>query len=159
MTFVIYILRRSYFDKERQTLRSNSIESPGTRFTNDFAIIIQMSRKLSFTVKIYSWLLLLLQNFTHAMTAQLLCPVQNFVVINLVEMQFPSNLYYEGKIVSETNGPLAVSAWDCHQGDKMVIKLSYLHNETSYPDKPHSLDSISPPGMSHKCVRGQVRGD
>ena len=75
-------------------------------FMNDFAIVIQIRWKIGFSVtSLYG--IILLQNLAHAMTAQLSCHVQNFIVTTLhyildeIKINFPLNSNFNGKIIRE----------------------------------------------------------
>ena len=59
-------------------------------FTKDFSIVIQIWWKIDFSV-IPLQCILSLQNFVHAPTAQMLCHVQHFVTIAILQLGWKQN--------------------------------------------------------------------
>ena len=63
---------------------------PGTHFTNDFSITIQIRSKIHLAL-IQLQLIISQQNLAHATTAQLSCHVPNFVAITLLVLGWEQN--------------------------------------------------------------------
>ena len=71
---------------------STSIYRPGAHFTDILYNVIPIQGKICY------------KDFANAMTAQLLCYVENFTATTnwmRARMKFPANLNYDGKIVAE----------------------------------------------------------
>ena len=64
-------------------IHSQTCVLPGTHFTNDFSITIQIRSKIHLAL-IQLQLIISQQNLVHATTAQLSCHVPNFVAITLL---------------------------------------------------------------------------
>ena len=64
--------------------------NPGTHFTIDFLIVIQIQWYIGLSVTPL-WCIISLQNVAHATTAQLLCHVQNAIVVILLLLRWEQN--------------------------------------------------------------------
>ena len=138
--FVQYTNFERIFWRARETLVK---QSPGSHFTNGFAIGIQIRRRICFNVNLLLFIISD-QNFAYATTAELWCHEQNFIAITLIPIEWNFHRIWNMMEKSFWNGRLiALLFRDCNTLINCLRSLAKCIRSCSITVTSHECHDVS----------------